>query len=49
MMKKIMFEKTFSDEEEAHRSRRSFIARGFRVSLVAFDPSRNVHVFDVLW
>jgi len=36
-----------STEQAAHAVRRSLINKGKRVSLVAFDPSRNLYVFDV--
>lgn len=40
-------EHTFTDEMEAYRKRREFITLGFSVSLIAFDTSRDVYVFDV--
>lgn len=43
-----MGEKIFRSETYAHRIRRQYILDGHQVSLVAFDPSRNRYVFDVL-
>ncbi len=40
-------EKTFQNEAEAHRVRRQYINSGRMVSLIAYDPSRNVYVFDL--
>jgi hypothetical protein len=38
---------THSTEQAAHAVRRSLIDQGRKVSLVAFDPSRNLYVFDL--
>lgn len=41
-------EYTFKSEKSAHRIRRNYINRGcFIVSLIAYDPARNVYAFDV--
>lgn len=39
---------TWKNEEFAHRHRRELIDSGHSVSLIAFDPSRNLYVFDLL-
>jgi hypothetical protein len=41
-------EKTFKNETAAHTARRSLIGKGVAVSLIAYDPSRDLFVFDVL-
>lgn len=38
----------YADEEAAHLARRVFIEGGSQVTLIAFDPSRNLYTFDVL-
>lgn len=40
-------EYAFSREIDAHNKRREFIAKGYTVSLIAYDPDRNKYVFDV--
>lgn len=42
-----MSEYTFTSERQAHDARRKYINAGRPVSLIAFDPSRNVYTFDV--
>lgn len=37
---------TYRTEADAHRVRRAMIQQGKRVSLIAYDPSRGVYVFD---
>lgn len=39
-------EKTFKTEAEAHTARRSLINNRFFVSLISYDASRAVYVFD---
>lgn len=39
-------EHTYKAESAAHAVRREYVERGVAVTLVAFDPSRNVYVFD---
>ena len=46
-MPTVHMEYTFTSEAEAHARRREFIAAGRPVSLVAFDGSREMYVFDV--
>jgi hypothetical protein len=41
-------EHTFSTEAEAHTTRRTMIDQGTQVSLIAYDPSRNVYAFDTI-
>ena len=41
-------EMTFKHEQAAHEYRRALIATGARVSLIAYDPERDLHVFDIL-
>lgn len=41
-----MTEHTYPHETDAHSARRQLIQKGRQVSLIAFDPSRNVYVFD---
>lgn len=41
-----MTEHTYRTEKVAHEARRAMILKGVKVSLVAFDTSRNVYVFD---
>lgn len=43
-----MNEYTFRNEAEAHRVRREYINAGYSVSLVGYDTSREVYVFDIL-
>ena len=40
-------EHTFRDEARAHAARRHYINQGACVSLIAFDGSRDVYVFDL--
>lgn len=40
-------ERTFSTEAGARSARRALINRGMPVSLIAFDPTRNLFAFDV--
>lgn len=42
-------ELAYYSEEEAHRVRRYHIANSRPVSLIAFDPARNLYVFDVTY
>ena len=42
-----MTEQTYTNEATARTERRTLINRGKAVSLIAFDPERNVYVFDV--
>jgi hypothetical protein len=39
-------EHTYRSEADAHAARRELINQGLSVSLIAFDPARNVHAFD---
>lgn len=39
-------EYTFAHEMAAHAVRREMINKGTQVSLIAFDTSRNLYVFD---
>lgn len=41
-------ERTYETEEEASAALRRLIRRGWTVSLLAYDPQRNLYVFDVL-
>lgn len=41
-----MSEHNFSDESEARTARRQMIDLGIPVSLLAFDPSRDLYGFD---
>jgi hypothetical protein len=41
-------ERTSRDEEALRRLRRSLIADGYSVSLIGYDPSRDLYAFDVL-
>jgi len=41
-----MQEFTFTTEREAVMAQRGFISRGVTVSLIAYDPERDVYVFD---
>lgn len=41
-------EYAFRDEDFARQKRRTLINQGKDVSLLSFDPSRNLYVFDVL-
>lgn len=43
-----MNEYTFHNEAEAHRVRLEHINAGYSVSLIGYDPSREVYVFDIL-
>ena len=42
-----MREYGYHSSAEAHRERRKWIQRGRTVSLVAYDPERDLYVFDV--
>ena len=44
MMNKEM---TFTTEDQARTTRREYIDKGFRVSLLALDPARDLYVFDL--
>jgi len=44
----ILGEHTFAVEAEAHAARRAFIDAGRPVSLIGFDPAREVYAFDVM-
>jgi hypothetical protein len=39
-------EHTYRTEADAHAARRELINQGLSVSLIAFDPARNVYAFD---
>jgi hypothetical protein len=39
-------ERLYVDEQAAHAARRQLINKGMRVSLIAYDPSRDRYVFD---
>lgn len=41
-------EYTFTGETSAYVARREMLRSGFNVSLIAYDPSRNVYAFDVI-
>jgi hypothetical protein len=41
------YSNTAPGENLARMERRAFIARGFDVSLIALDPTRNVFTYDV--
>lgn len=41
-------EHTYKTDIEAHAARRVFINKGTSVSLIAYDGSRDLYVFDVL-
>ena len=41
-------EYTATTEEEAHHKRGKLIVLGFQVSLIAYDPCRDLYVFDVI-
>lgn len=41
-------EMTHRNEAGAHALRRQFVNNGGIVSLIAFDPDRNLYVFDIL-
>lgn len=41
-------EHTFEDEREANKSRRALIDNGNEVTLIAFDPARDVFAFDLI-
>lgn len=43
-----MSECSYPTEEAARRARRTLISQGAAVSLIAFDPARNLYVFDAL-
>lgn len=40
-------EMSFTDEQEARDTRRWHINGGRGVSLLSFDPARNLYVFDI--
>ncbi len=42
-----LHELTFRDESRARAARRQYISQGARVSLIAFDGSRDVYAFDL--
>jgi hypothetical protein len=48
-MSKPMVEKKFETEKDATWARRKDISNGWSVSLIAFDPNRNVYVCDLLY
>lgn len=39
-------EHTFSSEAQAHQARRTLINQGKSVSLIGFDPARDVYAFN---
>lgn len=41
-------ENTFRTEQFAKDTRRELINLGINVSLIAYDPSREVYVFDII-
>lgn len=43
-----MNEQTFTSETQARVARRTHINKGRSVSLIAYDPSRELYVFDIL-
>jgi hypothetical protein len=40
-----MTEHTYTDETEAHTARRAMVNEGWSVTLIGFDPIRNVYAF----
>ena len=40
-------EKTYRHEEEARDARRTLINSGQEVSLIAYDPARDLYAFDL--
>lgn len=42
-----MSEQTYRRETDAHEARRELIARGVPVSLIAYDPTRALYVYDI--
>ena len=44
----MTIEMKFDTDQEARNARRDLINQGRQVSLLAFDPSREKHIFDLL-